>query len=160
MTRTGTTAWMAAIKGGQVDYLDLGDNVSPDFYNGLKGDANVTVTGMPTALCRVLRMRVDLDPWKDNRVRQALKLCQNREKILNLAYFGQGVQGADFHVYPKHPDYCEKPLPKYDTAKAKQLLADAGYADGLAIGRASDTGRGTYPRERRRTTGRPASTAA
>jgi peptide/nickel transport system substrate-binding protein len=128
-----TSAWMAAIKGAQVDYLDLGDNVSPDFYNGLKGDPNITVPGLPTGICRVLRMRVDLDPWKDNRVRQALKLCQNREKILSLAYFGQGLQGADFHVYPKHPEYCDKPIPKYDPAKAKQLLADAGYPNGLDV---------------------------
>jgi peptide/nickel transport system substrate-binding protein len=78
-------------------------------------------------------MRVDLDPWKDNKVRQALKLCQNREKILNLAYFGQGLQGSDFHVYPHHPEYCEKPIPAYDAAKAKQLLADAGFPDGLDI---------------------------
>jgi peptide/nickel transport system substrate-binding protein len=128
-----TSAWMAAIKGAQVDYLDLSDNVSPDFYNGLKDDPNVAVDGLPTGICRVMRMRVDLDPWKDNRVRQALKLCQNREKILNLAYFGQGLQGADFHVYPKHPEYCEKPIPAYDPEKAKQLLADAGFPDGLDI---------------------------
>jgi peptide/nickel transport system substrate-binding protein len=128
-----TSAWMAAIKGGQVDYLDLADNVSPDFYNGLKDDANIAVDGLPTGICRVLRMRVDLDPWKDNNVRLALKLCQNREKILSLAYFGQGLQGADFHVYPKHPEYCEKPIPAYDPAKAKQLLADAGYPDGIDI---------------------------
>jgi peptide/nickel transport system substrate-binding protein len=128
-----TSAWIAAIKSGQVEYMDLSDNVSPDFYNGLKDDANIAVDGLPTGISRVLRMRVDLDPWKDNKVRQALKLCQNREKILNLAYFGQGLQGGDFHVYPKHPEYCEKPIPAYDPAKAKQLLADAGYPDGLDI---------------------------
>ncbi len=128
-----TSAWIAAIKGGQVDYLDVGDNVGPDFYTGLKDDSNINVNGVPTAVCRVMRMRVDLDPWTDNRVRQALKLCQNREKILSLAYFGQGLQGGDFHVYPKHPDYCEKPVPKYDPQKAKQLLADAGHPNGLDV---------------------------
>lgn len=135
-----TSAWIAAIKAGEVDYLDLGDNVGPDFYTGLKDDANVTVAGIPTAICRVLRMRVDLDPWTDERVRMALKLCQNREKILNLAYFGQGLQGQDFHVYPKHPEYCEKPIPTYDTAKAKQLLADAGHPNGLEVKLAVGTG--------------------
>jgi len=135
-----TSAWMAAIKGGQVDYLDLADNVSPDFYNGLKDDPNVSVDGLPTGICRVMRMRVDLDPWTDNKVRQALKLCQNREKILNLAYFGQGVQGSDFHVYPFHPEYCEKPVPAYDPEKAKQLLTEAGYPDGLDINLAVGSG--------------------
>jgi peptide/nickel transport system substrate-binding protein len=128
-----TSAWIAAIKGGQVDYLDVGDNVGPDFYTGLKDDPNINVNGVPTAVCRVMRMRVDLDPWTDNRVRMALKLCQNREKILNLAYFGQGLLAGDFHVYPKHPEYCEKPIPQYDPTKAKQLLTDAGHPDGLDI---------------------------
>ncbi len=135
-----TAAWMAAIKSGEVDYLDLSDNVSPDFYNGLKDDTNVVVDGLPTGLCRVMRMRVDLDPWTDNRVRQALKLCQNREKILSLAYFGQGVEGSDFHVYPKHPEYCEKPVPAYDPEKAKALLTEAGYPDGLDINLAVGSG--------------------
>jgi len=135
-----TSAWIAAIQAGEVDYLDLGDNVGPDFYLGLKDDANVEVAGFPTALARVLRMRVDLDPWTDNNVRMALKLCQNREKILNLAYFGQGLQGQDVHVYPKHPEYCEKPIPEYNPEKAKQLLADAGYPDGLDVELAVGTG--------------------
>jgi len=135
-----TSAWMAAIKGGEVDYLDLADNVSPDFYNGLKDDENLVIEGLPTGICRVMRMRVDLDPWKDNKVRQALKLCQNREKILSLAYFGQGLQGGDFHVYPKHPEYCEKPVPAYDPEKAKALLAEAGYPDGLDINLAVGSG--------------------
>jgi peptide/nickel transport system substrate-binding protein len=128
-----SAAWIAAIKGGQVDFLDLGDNDSPDFYTGLKDDPNIVLPPISSAICRVMRMRVDLEPWTDNNVRMALKLCQNREKILNLAYFGRGLQGQDFHVYPNHPEYCEKPIPAYDPEKAKQLLADAGYPDGLDI---------------------------
>ena len=128
-----TAAWIAALKGGQVDCGDTGDNTGPDFYNSLKDDPNVDVGAIATPITRVMRMRVDLDPWKDVRVRQALKYCQNREKILKLAYFDQGVIGGDYHVSPKHPEYFDlAPLP-FDTAKAKALLAEAGYADGLDI---------------------------
>jgi peptide/nickel transport system substrate-binding protein len=88
----------------------------------------------------VLRMRVDMEPWTDNNVRMALKLCQHREKILKLAYFDQGLLGQDFHVYPKHPEYCEKPVPKYDPEKAKALLTDAGYGDGLTVNLAVGSG--------------------
>jgi peptide/nickel transport system substrate-binding protein len=135
-----TSAWIAAIQAGEVDYLDLSDNVTPDFYLTLKENANILIQSLPTAVTRVMRMRVDLDPWTDNRVRQALKLCQNREKILNLAYFGEGLQGQDFHVYPYHPEYCEMPIPAYDPDQAKQLLIDAGYPNGLDITLAVGTG--------------------
>ncbi|MCL7452586.1 MAG: ABC transporter substrate-binding protein [Anaerolineae bacterium] len=135
-----TSAWIAAIQAGEVDYLDLGDNVSPDFYLALKDDPNVVVATVPTGTTRVLRMRVDIDPWTDNNVCMALKLCQNHEKILNLAYFGQGLQGQDMHVYENHPEYCSKPVPQYDPERAKQLLADAGYPDGLDVQIAVGTG--------------------
>ena len=43
-----------------------------------------------TAQCFLTRMRVDLEPWDDNRVRTALKMCQDRDKILQLSYYGRG----------------------------------------------------------------------
>jgi peptide/nickel transport system substrate-binding protein len=135
-----SSAWIAAIQAGEVDYLDLGDNVSPDFYLALKDNPDLVVVGVPTGITRVLRMRVDLDPWTDNNVRMAFKLCQNHEKILNLAYFGQGLQGQDFHVYENHPEYCPKDIPVYDPERAKQLLADAGYPNGLDVSIAVGTG--------------------
>ncbi len=134
------TAWMAAIRAGEVDVLDMGDLGGIDAYLGLKDAPDVALLQAATAQVRVLRMRVDMEPWSDNNVRMALKLCQNREKIMNLAYFGQGLLGADFHVYPKHPEYCEKPIPKYDPERAKQLLAEAGYPDGLEVNLAVGTG--------------------
>jgi peptide/nickel transport system substrate-binding protein len=85
-------------------------------------------------------MRVDMKPWDDNRVRTALKICQHREKILALAYFGEGLQGHDHHVCPLHPEYCDKPLPKYDPQRAKQLLKEAGYPKGLDVNLAFGSG--------------------
>jgi peptide/nickel transport system substrate-binding protein len=80
-----------------------------------------------------MRMRVDMKPWDDNRVRQALKLCQNRKKILGLAYFGQGLLGHDTHIFPKAEAYCPKDIPPYNPEKAKALLAEAGYANRLKV---------------------------
>jgi peptide/nickel transport system substrate-binding protein len=78
-------------------------------------------------------MRVDRDPWSDNTVRKAMKLCQHREKLLYLTNSGQGIVGHDCHVCPSHPEYCEKPRIKYDPLRAKSLLEAAGHPDGLDI---------------------------
>jgi len=124
---------IAAVKAGETDMIDLSDAGGTDVYQALKDDPNINVLPSTTGQTRLLRMRVDMKPWSDNRVRMALKLCQHREKILALAYFGQGLQGQDFHVSPKHPEYCKKPIPKYDPQRAKQLLKEAGYAKGLDV---------------------------
>jgi peptide/nickel transport system substrate-binding protein len=127
------SSWIAAIQAGEVDYLDLGDSNPVEAFQALKDNPDINTLPVTTGQTRVLRMRVDMDPWTDENVRMALKLCQNHEKILNLAVFGEGLPGQDFHVAPVHPEYCEMPVPAYDPDRAKQLLADAGYPDGLDV---------------------------
>jgi peptide/nickel transport system substrate-binding protein len=125
---------IAAIQAGEIDMIDLSDITGVTAYQALKKDPRVNIIPITTNQTRVLRMRVDRKPWSNNNVRMALKLCQHREKIVSLAYFGQGRQGQDFHVSPKHPEYCERPMPKYDPGKAKELLKRAGYPRGLDVG--------------------------
>ncbi|MDY7078967.1 MAG: ABC transporter substrate-binding protein [Chloroflexota bacterium] len=134
------SAHIAALQAGEIDQIDVSDVGGTDIYLALKDDPNVNIFGTPTGQTRLLRMRVDVDPWTDNNVRKALKLCQNREKILQLAYFGEGVLGHDCHVSPIHPEFCPMDPPVYDPEQAKELLAEAGYPDGLDVELAVSTG--------------------
>lgn len=124
------SAWVAAFQSGDVDVISQPD---ANVYLALKDDPNANIVSTHTAYANVLRMRTDKDPWTDNRVRTALKLCQDRQKILSMGSFDQGVLGADCHVAPANPEYCEKPIPKYDPDQARALLAEAGYPDGLTV---------------------------
>jgi len=124
---------IAAIQAGEIDMIDFGDISGTEAYAALKDNPDINIYPATTNQTRVLRMRVDMKPWDDNRVRTALKLCQHREKILALAYFGEGMQGQDTHVSPKHPEYCPIDTPPYDPEKAKQLLAEAGYPNGVDV---------------------------
>ena len=124
------SAYVAALQSGQVDTIC---EPSVATWEAVKDDANFTIVSTPTAATRVLRLRADQDPWTNNDVRTALKYCHNREKILQLALQGQGIIGNDSHVCQANPEYSQlDPLP-YDPAKAKSLLASAGYPDGLTI---------------------------
>jgi len=137
---TEMSPMIAAIKAGDIDLIDFGDISATEAYQALKNDDSVNIYPATTNQTRIVRMRVDMKPWSDNRVRTALKLCQNREKILSLAYFNEGMLGQDVHVSPKHPEYCQIDTPKYDPEKAKELLQQAGYKDGLAVNMAVGNG--------------------
>jgi peptide/nickel transport system substrate-binding protein len=124
------TARVSAIKGGQIDVF------YPEGTSGvqaLKGDPSVSIIPIATTQTRVMRMRVDMEPWTDVRVRNAVKLCQDREKMLKLAFFGEGITGPDCHVSPAHPEYAPMDATPYDPEQAKALLAEAGYPDGIDV---------------------------
>ena len=93
----------------------------------------IAVYSVDTGQTFVIRMRADVKPWDDVKVRQALKKCFDRQKMLDLAWFGEGVLGIDAHVAPVHPEYCPKDIPAYDPEGSKKLLAEAGYPDGLEV---------------------------
>lgn len=121
---------VAAMQGGLIDTLYV---PRPADWRALRVAPGINIYRASTAQTFVVRMRTDQEPWRDERVRQALKLCQDRQKILDLTYFDQGRLAHDAHVAPIHPAYCKKPIPKYDPQQARELLAAAGYTDGLRV---------------------------
>lgn len=123
-------ARVAAMQGGAIDTLFI---PRPADWESLQNAPQLTIQDVSTAETFVLRMRVDQDPWQDARVRQALKLCQDRAKILEISYSDQGDLAFDAHVAPPHPAYCPKPIPKYEPDRARSLLAEAGYPNGLKV---------------------------
>jgi peptide/nickel transport system substrate-binding protein len=127
---TDKDAGVAALQGGQVDNVY---DPRPSDFNALKDNANLVVRPVSTSQCLIGRMRVDLEPWDDPRVRNALKMCQDRARILQLAYFGEGDLSIDAHMAPVHPAYCEKPIPEYDPEGAKALLEEYASEKGLEL---------------------------
>lgn len=70
-------------------------------------------------------------PFNDVRVRQAMSMAVNRQPIVDVIMQGQTVvanQPAARGVYGYD---AEIPMYPYDPARAKKLLAEAGYPDGF-----------------------------
>jgi len=122
--------WVSAIKSGRVHTMY---NPNVETFSALRDDDNIYIIPTPSSQARVLRFRVDMKPWNDNRYRQAVKLCQSRQDILDQAYFGQGLLGHDTHVSPVHPEFAPMDLPVFDTNKARVLLEEAGGREGRRL---------------------------
>jgi peptide/nickel transport system substrate-binding protein len=127
---TDKDAGVAALQAGQVDNLY---DPRPTDFQALKDNPNLVVRPVSTSQCLIGRMRVDLEPWDDVRVRNALKMCQDRAKILQLSYFGEGDLSIDAHMAPVHPAYCEKPIPEYDPEGAMALLEEYAAEKGIEL---------------------------
>jgi peptide/nickel transport system substrate-binding protein len=75
-------------------------------------------------------------PWADRRVRVAANLAIDRSAINEAEYLGFGKVSAS--IIPRDfPFYWPAPLYPYDPARAKQLLAEAGYPRGFDAGEVS-----------------------
>jgi glutathione transport system substrate-binding protein len=69
-------------------------------------------------------------PFDNKQVRQALNYGVNKEEVLKAAELGFGTI-ADAPLGPLVYGYHKVKTYEYDPDKAKQLLSDAGYADGF-----------------------------
>jgi peptide/nickel transport system substrate-binding protein len=72
-------------------------------------------------------------PWHDGRLRQAVNLAINREDLIRYATKGNGVTIPAFlPVQSFGHDADLAPYP-FDPDKARHLLREAGYPDGLSL---------------------------
>lgn len=79
---------------------------------------------------RPFTMRVDVPPFNDVRVRQALRLIADRPELVSNAYSGHGSVANDLYS-PNDPLSIAKALPQrhQDLEQAKSLLKAAGQSD-------------------------------
>jgi peptide/nickel transport system substrate-binding protein len=78
-------------------------------------------------------MRCDTEPFDDNRVRKAFRVAIDREAMLEGARNGLGTVSQDNLIPPNFEEHVDLPELGPDKEQAEQLLADAGYEDGLDL---------------------------
>ncbi|WP_299622749.1 ABC transporter substrate-binding protein [Pelagibius sp.] len=129
-TGQDAAAAIAALASKQVDAVYRLDISSIEIAERVPG---VVISQAVTAQTGVIRMKVTEAPFDNPKVRQAMALAADNDQNLQLAHRGLGSIGENHHVGEIHPEYAKLPPLKRDVAKAKALLAEAGYPDGLKV---------------------------
>ncbi|MGO4426721.1 ABC transporter substrate-binding protein, partial [Streptomyces sp. MCAF7] len=120
---------VASLASGQYNVAQIpGTQVEAARAAGLK------VQVIPSMVTAVIDVHSGKEPFTDPDVALALKYAIDRGELLKAGAFGYGeVSHQPFPAgYAGHDPNLEKLFP-YDPEKAKELLAKAGYADGLKI---------------------------
>jgi ABC-type transport system substrate-binding protein len=123
------TTRMAALMSGQVDWIEA---PAPDSIPVLTGAGFKVITSSFPAVWPYWLKIADNTPFKDVRVRQALNYAVDRASLVTLL---NGTAEPAFGFWKRddprfgHP----KNTYTYDPAKAKALLAEAGYKDGQPV---------------------------
>lgn len=128
---TDPSAQVAALTSGQGDF---GYRLDASASDGLEG-SNVTVeTGIGVAIAD-LNVDRSQGPMQDPLVRQAISYAIDREALVKSVSNDLSDVPAVQPYPPGHPYYFEDLADAYpyDVDKAEDLLAEAGYADGLEL---------------------------
>ena len=125
------TARVEAIRAGIVDVIFDMETAS---VAALEGSPDVTVKQAPSGGYMNLAMDVRTAPFDNILVRRALQAATDRQAILDGAQLGLGGIAYDHPVTPTDPffnDACKPP--EYNPDLARELLAQAGYPDGIEL---------------------------
>ena len=122
------TAQVNALLGGQIDAMTDLPASQVQVVKSHQLDALISKTGGWLPLC----MAIDMPPFNDNRVRQAMRLIVDREAMIEQIVSGYGFVGND--LYSPFDEGYDKDLPQrqQDIGQAKSLLKAAGK-EGLTV---------------------------
>jgi ABC-type transport system substrate-binding protein len=113
--------------------VDLAYAVPPSDYARLNSSANLKAVKAPGLRLLYLGMNTQKKPLDDPRVREAVTCAINRDAFGEVVYQGNSVKPIGPLVNassftPKDPKFTG-----FDPARAKALLAEAGYSKGLTL---------------------------
>ena len=132
------TSHISGISRGKIDVVW---SPSADVLPVLKSNKDITVRSIATSAYQPFIMRTDVAPFNDKRVRQAFKYIVDREAMNDIVNGGYGIVGNDHPVPPSSAMYMKQTPRSQNIEKAKALLSEAGFKDGMDIELLTWTGR-------------------
>jgi peptide/nickel transport system substrate-binding protein len=125
-------ARIAGLRAGSLDYAFL----TPEGVQRLRNEKSLVITSRPRTYLYAFVVNRQRKPWSDVRVRQAIGLATNRQEIVEKVFSGGATIAGpipfgfgDWYLTAEELGRWFKP----DVAKARQLLREAGVAEGQPV---------------------------
>lgn len=118
---------VAMIQTGEADFIYPVPTMQID---KLKADKNISIQQGPSMVVRYVSMNVNKKPFDNIKVRQALNYAIDKKAFAQVVFNGFSAPMKSI-IAPNVQFYSEQKQYDYDIEKAKQLLKEAGYADGF-----------------------------
>ncbi len=119
----------------EADRVDVVTFLTPVIKNRLEKMEGISVIS-PYQEQRFIAMNVDMEPWDDNRVRLAFKYAMDPQvlaKSVTQMDLGNGAEYNETPIMNMLAQYKDIPLRGRDIEKSKELLAEAGYPNGVTV---------------------------
>jgi len=118
---------VAMLQTGEADFIYPVPSMQ---IENLKNDKNVKILENESIIVRYISMNVNKKPFDDVRVRQALNYAIDKNAFSQVVYSGH-TSPLNSVIAPNTQFYVEQKSYDYNIEKAKQLLTEAGYANGF-----------------------------
>jgi peptide/nickel transport system substrate-binding protein len=124
------SARLNALQNGEVDLID---GVNPSDVASVKADKNLQLFQRPSMNVGYLGFNVEKKPFNNVKVRQALSYAVDKAAIIKNFFDGTAIPAKN-PIPPSINGYNDSITDyNFDLAKAKKLLAEAGYPNGFSI---------------------------
>lgn len=131
LTMTDESSRLAALRSGAIHMTILGAQNA----QLVKNNDDINVVAYESKNYTFLGFNMNIEPFNNIKVRQALSIATNRQELIDIVYKGEAVLSGP--VPPAFGrwsyDVSNNEYFQYDVEKAKALLAEAGYPDGFTV---------------------------
>ncbi|NLF01361.1 MAG: ABC transporter substrate-binding protein [Anaerolineales bacterium] len=120
-----------ALQAGEIDVVHILSAVHAPMLEQAEG---IHLAFSPATYKEYIYMRLDREPFTDERVRRAFKLIPDRNAMRDLVWGELPARTNDDNpVIPTSPVHAETDIWRQDLEEARRLLQEAGYGDGLEL---------------------------
>jgi peptide/nickel transport system substrate-binding protein len=122
---------LVELQSGDVDGID---NVGTEDFETVSGDSNLQLIEREPLNVFYLGFNVDKPPFDNEELRQAIGYAIDKDRIIEN-FYPEGSIAADQFLPPGIPQYQDGAETfTYDPDRARELLTEAGYPNGVDLG--------------------------